>query len=124
LPYFNASIDLKQEAFGIDYRLRRAKRNSSEAAFDASWTMGDFQPYSHPGSLEFFLTERYCFYSAFKQKLYRSRVFHPPWPLQEARLRSYASTMIQSHELPAPNDAPLVHYSEAVKVDIWPLSEV
>lgn len=121
LPYLNATIDLKQEAFRIDYRLRRAK---PEAAFEASWTIGDFLPYSHPGSLEFFLTERYCFYCAYKQKLYRCRVFHPPWPLQEARLQSYASNMIQSHDLPAPKDAPLVHYSEAVKVDIWPLTVI
>jgi uncharacterized protein YqjF (DUF2071 family) len=124
LPYFNATIDLKQEAFEIDYSLRRAKGESPEAAFEASWTMADFLPYPHPGSLEFFLTERYCFYCTHKQQLYRCRVFHPPWPLQEARLQSYASTMIQSHDLPAPGGEPLVHYSEAVKVDIWPLAEV
>jgi uncharacterized protein len=124
LPYFSADIDLQQQANRIDYRLRRARRNPPPAGFEASWTIGDMLPYSHPGSLEFFLTERYCFYSTYKQRLYQCRVFHQPWPLQEARLDGIASTMIESHSLPTPDNEPFLHYAEAVSVDIWPLVEV
>ena len=81
-------------------------------------------PFSHPGSLEFFLTERYCLYSAHKQKLYRSRIFHEPWPLRKAELSECDSTMVESHGLPTPEGEPLLHYAEEISVDIWPLEEV
>jgi hypothetical protein len=32
--------------------------------------------------------------------------------------------MIESHGLPAPRGAPLLHYAERLKVDIWPLVKV
>src|SRR4030095_5826125 len=57
LPYYNANIDLKQKAAPIDYSLSRT--DDPTADFDASWKIGKTIPFSHPGSLEFFLTERY-----------------------------------------------------------------
>jgi uncharacterized protein YqjF (DUF2071 family) len=124
LPYFNAEMSLEEEGKTIIYSSTRTQRDAPEAELDATWKIGDTLPYSHPGSLEFFLTERYCLYSAHKEKLYRARIFHEPWPLQKASLSSLDSTMIESHGLPTPKGEPLLHYSEEVNVDIWPLEEV
>jgi uncharacterized protein YqjF (DUF2071 family) len=74
-----------------------------------------------PGSLEFFLTERYCLDAEHNGKLYRARIHHRPWPLQSAELVSLNSTMIESHGLPTPQGDPLLHYSEELSVEIWPL---
>lgn len=125
LPYFNAEMELEQQGETIIYSSRRAKgEDVSPAKFDATWKTGEMLPYSHPGSLEFFLTERYCLYTSHKQKLYRCRIFHEPWPLQKATLSSFDSTMIESHGLPTPKDAPRLNYAEEISVDIWPLEEV
>jgi uncharacterized protein len=125
LPYFNAEMELEQKDQTIIYSSRRAEDDDVKTAkFDATWKIGEMLPYSHPGSLEFFLTERYCLYTSHKQKLYRCRIFHEPWPLQKASLSSFDSTMIESHGLPTPKDDPLLHYAEEVNVDIWPLEEV
>jgi uncharacterized protein YqjF (DUF2071 family) len=123
LPYFHAQIELAQEAATIDYKLRRHAPNRS-AEFQATWTIGADLSEAQPGSLEFFLTKRYCLYAASGARIYRSRIHHRPWPLQQATLGSFRSTMIESHGLPTPTGAPLLHYAEALAVDIWPLERV
>src|SRR6188474_70381 len=65
LPYFNADIELVEtdegEEGGVDYSLVRT--DDPPAEFAASWKIGKRLPRSEPGSLEFFLTERYCLFS-------------------------------------------------------------
>jgi uncharacterized protein YqjF (DUF2071 family) len=124
LPYYTAEMSLEEEENTINYSSIRTHADAPEAKLEATWKTGETLPFSHPGSLEFFLTERYCLYAAHKQKLYRSRIFHEPWPLRKATLSSLDSTMIESHGLPTPRDAPLLHYAEEISVDIWPLEEV
>jgi uncharacterized protein YqjF (DUF2071 family) len=124
LPYYTAEMSLEEEGDTINYSSSRTHGDAPQARLEAKWKTGETLPYSHPGSLEFFLTERYCLYAAHKQKLYRSRIFHEPWPLRTASLSSLDSTMIESHGLPTPQDDPLLHYAEEISVDIWPLEEV
>ena len=121
LPYFDARIELRQRGDEIDYVLQRTHRSAPPAEFSATWRIGDPLPEAEPETLTFFLTERYCLYAARREKLYRMRIFHSPWPLRRASLLSYRSTMIESHGLPAPATEPALHYAEAIAVDIWPL---
>ena len=121
LPYFNATIDLEQEGKSIDYDL---ERNQDEAQFHATWVIGRDLLEAEPDSLEFFLVERYCLYSTDGDHLYRSRIHHRPWPLKQAELSSFDSTMIESDGLKTPSADPLLHYAEALEVGIWPLEEI
>ena len=123
LPYYTAQIDLRQEGKTIFYRSSRDD-GSADAEFNAEWRIGDKLLHAVPDTLEFFLTERYCLYTTHAEKLYRARIFHTPWPLQSAQLQSYQSTMIESQGLPRTNGDPLLHYAEAIDVEIWPLEEV
>ena len=126
LPYFNADIELVKtdegEEGGVDYSLVRT--DDPPAEFEASWKIGKRLPRSEPGSLEFFLTERYCLYAAHHNQLHRARIFHEPWSLQSATLLALHSTMIEATGLPQPKGEPLLHYSEEIAVDIWPLETV
>jgi uncharacterized protein YqjF (DUF2071 family) len=125
LPYFNARMKLEEKEKTIVYSSSRAEQHGApRAEFDATWKIGETMPFTHPGSLDFFFTERYCLYTAHKQKLYRCRIYHQPWPLQLAELSALNSTMIESHGLPSPKGEPLLHYAEEISVDIWPLAEV
>jgi hypothetical protein len=121
LPYFNASIDLAQEGKRIDYDLLRT---DDEARFEATWMIGDPLGEAEPDSLEFFLVERYCLYSTDGENLYRSRIHHRPWPLQQAEVSEFTSTMIEADGLQTPKGEPLLHYAEALEVGIWPLEKV
>jgi hypothetical protein len=119
LPYFNSDINLRQEGDIINYSLRRTDAGRP-AAFDASWEIGKELPEAEPGTLEFFLTERYCLYSASGESIYRARIHHKPWPLRQAALLSYDSDIAESDYLPRLKAKPLVHYAEALAVDVWP----
>ena len=124
LPYLNARMSLVQNGNAIDYHSRRNDSLGSPADFRATWTIGGPLPQSEPWSLEFFLTERYCLYAFHRDQLYRSRIFHQPWPLRSATLDSFESTMIQSLGIEEPAGAPLLYYAESIAVDIWPLWRV
>ena len=121
LPYFNARMSLAQHGKTIDYSSTRVDQRGAPADFQATWAIGEPLPLAEPESLEFFLTERYCLYAFHRDHLFRSRIFHRPWPLQNASLQSSRSTMITSLGIEQPPGEPLLHYAESIEVDIWPL---
>ena len=131
LPYFNAQMSLVQTGNTIRYSSVRKDRRGPPAELQSSWSIGE--PIGEtmagrmpalPGSLEFFLTERYCLDTMHKGELYRSRIHHQPWPLQTAELVSLNSSMLEAHGLPTPSSEPVLHYAEALSVDIWPLRRI
>ena len=124
LPYFNAQMSLAQTGNTISYSSVRNDRRGAPAELQTTWIIGEVLPQTLPGSLEFFLTERYCLDAEHNGKLYRARIHHQPWPLRTAELTSLNSTMIESHGLPTSHGDPLLHYCEELSVDIWRLKEV
>ena len=148
LPYFNAEMSLNQSAKEITYASKRRdddnyakffgterkgfaehfsadkNRNLPRAGLKTSWNIGEPLPQSEPGSIEFFLTERYCLYAYHRDQLYRSRIFHEPWELRSVRLGAFESTMIESLGLTMPRDNPILHYAEEIAVEIWPLKKL
>jgi len=122
LPYYNAVISLSQSGDEIEYALKRTDKPKAE--FEATWRVGNKLPASEVGSVEFFLTERYCLYSEHDGQLYQARIHHPHWPLQSAEVDSFTSTMIEAQGIETPTGEPLLHYAEELKVDIWPLRRV
>ncbi len=122
LSYYNARIEIDEQEGRIAYKLTRTDEPPAE--FRTLWQIGAPFPPSEPGSLEFFLTERYCLYSEHKGALYRARIHHHPWQLRKAILTSLSSTMIESLKLPTPKGDPLLHYAEELSVDIWGLTRL
>jgi uncharacterized protein YqjF (DUF2071 family) len=122
LPYFNAEIDLKQYGNRIDYKLRREEDPAAELR--VSWAIGEQLPQSQLGSREFFLTERYCLYTAKHGELYRARIHHEPWLLQKAELIEFSSDLLAADGLPEQSGQPVLHYAEKLAVDIWLLENL
>ena len=117
-------MDLEQSENQIVYGSIRVDGRGAPASFRGTWQIMETLLESQPDSIEFFLTERYCLYAAHRDRIYRSRIFHPPWPLQSAKLVSHQSTMLSALGLPEPDDQPLLHYAESIGVDIWPIHRV
>lgn len=125
LPYFYAEISRERHDDTTAYAASR--ENSAgvkHAEFGATWTVGEELPIAAPGTLEFFLVERYCLYTADGGKLYRARIHHRPWPLRRARVETYRSSMAEAVGLGKPKGEPLVHHGGPVDVEVWPLEEV
>ena len=71
------------------------------------------------GSIEHWLTERYCLYAGVAGNLYRAEIHHAPWELQQARVKILRNTVAQFLSVPLPNSEPLLHFSRLQKVLVW-----
>jgi uncharacterized protein len=116
LPYFRADISVRRRGDELLYDCSR----DDGKAFSASYGPAGDVSAPGPGSLEHFLTERYCLYAEHEGRLYRADIHHAPWPLQAAQAQIDLNTM---PPLKLPDDDPLLHYSARQDVVIWPLTD-
>ena len=120
LPYYAARMELDVHDRTVRITSRRIHPGAPAASFEASWRREEPLPDAQPGSLEFFLIERYCLYAMRGGKLLRARIHHDPWPLCSVSLQSHASSMLESHRLSAPDVPPLLHGQVApLDVRVW-----
>lgn len=124
LPYFYADIRRQHDGETTVFMSSREGDAAPHASFGATWRTGEELPAAEPRTLDFFLTERYCLYTADAAGLSRARIHHRPWPLRRVRVETYRSTMVEAAGLGAPAGAPLLHHGGPVDVEIWPLEKV
>ncbi|GAB3854458.1 DUF2071 domain-containing protein [Hymenobacter terrigena] len=127
LPYLRADMRLEKPSADLrQFTATRTHGGAPPASFRATWKIGAPLPPSEPGSLAFFLTERYALYTSNKAqtKLYRGRVAHAPWPLSTAQVLHLESNLIEGHGLPTPAGKPVVHAGGPVSVELWPMQQV
>jgi uncharacterized protein YqjF (DUF2071 family) len=125
LPYHRADMGLAERDGTVFYRSRRLAATPRGAAeFRATWAPGERRPAAEPGSLEFFLMERYCLYAGHRGRMFRARIHHVPWPLRTATVSEFASTMFEAAGFATPPGAPLLHNGGPVQVEVWPLERV
>ncbi|MCP3775561.1 DUF2071 domain-containing protein [Paenibacillus sp. MZ04-78.2] len=123
LPYYRADMGVTMQNETVFYR---SERRQAGPAFAARYRPVS-EPYTaKPGSLEHWLTERYCLYTLNgRRDVMRCDIHHQPWPLQKAEAELYENTMLTGNGLPfAPDVPPLLHYAEALEVRVWPLLKV
>lgn len=76
--------------------------------------------YRPQGTLEHFLTERYCQFTANRQgRLLRGELHHAPWPLEEAEAEIEINDLPAVHGINLPDTKPLLHYSRELVVYVW-----
>jgi len=125
LPYFNARMALHRDGTDIVYSSERTHRGAAPAALQARYRPVAPVEYALPGSLEYWLTARYCMYPVDASgQVYRGEIDHPPWPLQRASAELATCTMTDPIHLPLPGPPPLLHYSERLDVVVWPLTKL
>jgi len=115
LPYHRASIEITHRGDWIDYV---SSRDGSR--LELSYRPAGPVTRPAPGSLEHFLTERYCLYTEHAGRLHRADIHHLPWPLRPAEAEVRETTISPLE----PDAEPLLHYSERQDVVIWPLQPV
>jgi len=119
LPYFSASMSVGRGRGGIvSYRSRRKADPAAELVADYQSDGDVFTP--RPGTLEYFLTERYCLYARdHRQRPYRLEIHHPPWHLQSARADLQHNSMAAAAGVTLPNVAPLLHFVSRQDMVAW-----
>jgi hypothetical protein len=120
LPYYQARISLTHQGDTIRYR---SERRSAELTAWYRPTSGTYL--SQPGTLEHFLTERYCLYARRPDgSLWRNEVHHIPWPLQKAEAGIERNTMFAFHGLRVEGPPALLHYAHRIDVVVWDAERV
>jgi len=119
LPYFRSAITATQLGDTVSYRARRLSDDGPAAAFEATYGPVGPRFTASPGTLEHFLTERYCLYTLDeKQTIYRGDIHHPPWPLQPAEAEIETNTMASGLGL-ALDGEPVLHFAARQDVALW-----
>jgi uncharacterized protein YqjF (DUF2071 family) len=117
LPYYDA----QSEGDAVRYQSRRVYRGAAPAEFDASYNPTGAVYHASPGTLDYWLTERYCLYSARKpHQVVFSEIHHPPWPLQPANVEVRLNTMTQPIGIELPDSNRLATLL-VTRVVAWPV---
>lgn len=112
LNYRHASMQVERRGDAMHYESARCK---GEGKNTASCRIGPALGAAKPGTLEFFLIERYLLYSSARGILYKGQVFHPPYQLREANDYSCSGTLLEANGL-TPNPFTHAVFSEGVSV--------
>jgi uncharacterized protein len=120
LPYFRADMLTRHEDGGVYYSSARTHRDAPRGTFEARYAPVGAAARADKGTLDHFLTERYCLYAADPRgRVWRGDIHHRPWPLQPARAEFAHNTMADAAGLRLPDVEPVLHFARDQDVRIW-----
>lgn len=124
LPYFNAKMSCINNHELFSYRSYRTHAGAPYCEFAAAYKTTSEPFIAKAGSLEYFLTARYCLYTSDPSgNIYLGEIDHEPWPLQLAEADISLNTM--THPLGITlQGKPLLHFSKKLDVNIWGLRKL
>jgi len=125
LPYFHAemSVGAVQDATG-DFIIYDSRRRENTAEFRGTYRPSGDVRQSDVGSLEHWLTERYCLYTVDAGRVYRAEVHHQRWPLQPAEAELEVNNVAAASGIILPAIPPLLQFARKLEVLIWPLQSI
>jgi uncharacterized protein YqjF (DUF2071 family) len=118
LPYFQAGMRLSYTGPRVRYRSRRT--SDPRVRFEAEYAPVSETFHAEAGTLEHFLTERYCLFAESRDgRLSRTDVHHAPWPLQRAEASIDANTMAEPHGITLAEPPAQLHLARRLDVVVW-----
>ena len=119
LRYLRADISVALGEREVRYSCRRLEGPCPAELRAAYAPVAEARP-AAAGSIEHWLTERYCLYAlGRKQRLYRAQIHHMPWQLHPAEAEIEQNTMALSHCIPLPETRPLLYFSRRMETLVW-----
>ena len=120
LPYFRARMSCEERANWIHYRSERTHGDAPSAVLEARYRPAGTLLAPQRGTLEHFLTERYCLYATDRRGgILRGEIHHPLWSLQLAEAEFAKNTMTQAVGFILPSEKPLLHFAKRQEVVVW-----
>ena len=123
LPYYLAEIEVISDSGSVQYWSRRSRADTAQscsADFRARYRAVGPVKTAERGSLDYFLTERYCLYTVDGRfRLRRVDIHHPPWPLQHAEAEFEVNTMAAAAGFELPSITPTLHFARRQDTVAW-----
>ena len=74
------------------------------------------------GSIEHFLTERYCLFTTNRRgELLQGNIHHAPWPLEEAEAEIELNELPLAHGIRLPQTKPVLYFARELAIYAWRL---
>lgn len=126
LPYFNARARIRREGEAFSFAsVRGAQHGVPSGEFAARYRPDGPVAIAAPGSLDDWLTARYCFYTSDTHGgLYRCEIQHAPWPLQPAEAEIERNTIPAVGDFTLPPIPPRLQFSASQEILAWPLQRI
>lgn len=123
LPYYWARMSVRGLPTSVQYKSTR--RSSPTVTFRAEYASAS-EPYeAQSGTLEHWLTERYCLYAQSPRgDLYRGEIHHHPWPLRSATAEIPHNELLEPHGLAVKGPPVLLHAVRQIDVVVWSLDRL
>jgi uncharacterized protein YqjF (DUF2071 family) len=118
LPYWRAQMSFETEGDAVHFR--SVRRRAPQTCLDVRYHPIGPPAEAVPGTLDYFLTERYCLYTAATGgRLKRLDILHPPWQLQRATATFARNTLAGTQGVALPDTEPILHFSRRQDVIAW-----
>ncbi len=128
LPYFYARMSLSVSESSdtrlLTYASSRITPGPKPATTRLSAEVSAPVEPARPGSLVFFLAERYLLFTGTSENLMSGRVHHTPYPLQTAEVTGLDESLLAAAGFRRPSATPLAHFASGVDVEVFPLEPV
>jgi len=125
LPYFDARFEIGLAGSRLNYSALRTHRAAAAAEFSATYEPLGPVYRSSAGSLDAWLTERYCLYSADALgRIYRGEIDHQPWPLQRVRATIHTNTLGDWLGIELNHPPVALHFAKLLDVRAWNVTRI
>jgi uncharacterized protein len=120
LPYFRARMTCAESEGWIHYQSERTHHRAPIAELKGRYRPVGEVFFAERGTVEHFLTERYCLYTSDGHgQIIRGEIHHSPWPLQLAEAEFSRNSMADATGVPLPASKPLLHFAKRQDVLVW-----
>lgn len=120
LPYVHASMRMDKNDSITQFSSRRTHKGYTPAHFHAEFQTLSEPMQARPGSLLYWLTERYALWVVRGKRVYKGPIIHNNWMLQKAEAAVGTNHLLDF--LPAEHfqRRPITYYSKSVQTRIFP----
>jgi len=124
LPYMDAVMSTRERNGWVEYNSHRTHRGEPTADYVARYRPLGESFFAQVGTLEYWLTARYCLYASDRHgRILRGEIDHPPWPLHYAELETSKNTMLDWLSLSCDSNHHLL-FSRDLRVVAWTNEQV
>jgi uncharacterized protein YqjF (DUF2071 family) len=121
LPYMRARMRTRRDDSGVvSYVTERTDKRGEPAQFRARYRPTGPVQWAAAGTLDHWLTERYCLYAVdSSERVHRAEIHHRPWPLQPVDVNIDVNTMIDAVGLSVSGPPQQLAFAGSIDVVVW-----
>lgn len=128
IPYIHSSMNIYSKlSTETMFSCERKKTDKGDISvqFSCRYKAISAPFHTQKGTLDHWLTERYCFYTINKLgHIKRCEISHEQWPIQHAEVDIIHNSLPIMNDVDKLEQPPLIHYSTGLDVRIWPFIRI